>query len=115
MRDGLAGGGLTALAALVGVLAAGTPGAIGAAAGGLVATLVQLGAGRLMQGQREAAFARFMARWAMGTGLRIAGILAVVALVLVDRTLFAPLPTALGYLGVLLPLLALETRTVQRW
>jgi hypothetical protein len=33
--------------------------------------------------------------------------------VLVDRRLFPPLPTALGYLGVVIPLLFLETRFVK--
>jgi hypothetical protein len=49
----------------------------------------------------------------MGMGLRIVGVLTVVALVVIDPTVFAPLATALGFLGVLIPLLALEFFMVQ--
>jgi hypothetical protein len=109
----VSGLGLTALACMTGWLAQGSTGAIAAGSGGLVATAVQVGAGRLMEGEGNAAFARFMARWGMGMGLRIVGVLTVVALVVIDPSVFAPLATALGFLGVLIPLLALEFFMVQ--
>ncbi len=113
MKLALSGFGLTVVACMVGWVIQGSDGAIAAGSGGLVATLVQMGAGKLMEGERDAAFARFMARWGMGMGLRVVGILVIVALILIDPAVFVPLPTALGFLGVLMPLLALEFFMVQ--
>jgi xanthine/uracil permease len=49
------------------------------------------------------------------TGLlyRIAGIVVFAGLVLWDRSLFPPLVTGLGFVGVLIPLLFLEVRFVR--
>ncbi len=54
-----------------------------------------------------------MARWGMGMGLRLLGVMLFAAAVLANRELFPPLPTAFGYLGVLLPLLFMEARLVR--
>jgi hypothetical protein len=51
--------------------------------------------------------------FAEGMGLRLAGVAALVAAILIDRTVFPPLPSALGFLGVLVPLLFLEVRWVR--
>jgi hypothetical protein len=79
---------------------------------GLVATLIQVVALRLMCGPKEMPTSRFFARWAVGTGLRFAGAILMGVLALVNATLFPPLPAALGFLGVLIPLLAFEIRLV---
>lgn len=85
-----------------------------AAAGGfgLLATAIQLVAMRLMHGLKQMPTSKFFARWAAGTGLRFAGAILMGVLALVNATLFPPLPAALGFLGVLIPLLALEIRLV---
>jgi hypothetical protein len=67
-----------------------------------------------MVGQRDAKFERYLARWGAGMGLRMAGVLVFMVAVALRRDLFPPLASAMGFLGVLLPLLALETRLVQR-
>lgn len=51
-----------------------------------------------------------MKRWAVGMGLRLAGVVLIPVAVLLNGELFPPLPVALGYLGVVIPLLFLETK-----
>jgi len=51
-----------------------------------------------------------MARWLGGMGVRALAVGLVVAIAATHRAELAPLPTSLGFLGVLLPLLFLETR-----
>ena len=76
---------------------------------GLVATAIQIAAHRLMIRPVNPR-SPFPAGWLAGSALRVGGIVVMVALVLLDRTTFAPLPAALGYLGVLIPLLMLELK-----
>lgn len=51
--------------------------------------------------------------FAEGMGMRLAGIAVLAAAILMNRTVFPPLPSALGFLGVLVPLLFLEVRWVR--
>jgi hypothetical protein len=51
--------------------------------------------------------------FAEGMGLRLAGVAALATAIVIDRTVFPPLPSALGFLGVLVPLLFLEVRWVR--
>lgn len=109
----LAGLGLMALVAALGGLVAGVPAAVAAAGGGAVALLIQLAA-RAIEGRLgKLPPAQFMARWLIGTLLRLVGILGMAALIVLDREVFLPLPTALGFLGVILPLLGLELRAMR--
>jgi len=55
-------------------------------------------------------FPVLMKRRFVGMGLRALGIGVFVVAVVTDRLIFAPLPTAFGYIGVLIPLLLLEPR-----
>ncbi len=89
------GVGLVVVATLVG----GKP----AAVGGGVALIAQLWAVALLRPKMRAPNPEFMARWLGGMGVRLLG----VGVVLIVS---ATLPALLGYLGVLLPLLFLETR-----
>ena len=91
----LLGVGLVVVAAFVG----GKP----AASGGSIAVLAQLWAVALLRPKMRAPNPEFMARWLGGMGIRLLG----VGVVLIVS---ATLPALLGYLGVLLPLLFLETR-----
>ena len=88
--------------------------AMAAAVFGGIAVVIQLGAIGLMRPvQRGAPIQRFLARWGAGMGLRFLGVVGIaVAAGLAPRP-FPPLPTALGFLGVLLPLLFLEVRVVR--
>jgi hypothetical protein len=87
--------GLVVVATLVG----GKP----AALGGGVALVAQLWAVALLRPKMRAPNPEFMARWLGGMGIRLLGVGIVL---IVSRTV----PALLGYVGVLLPLLFLETR-----
>ena len=89
------GVGLVVVATLVG----GKPAAIG----GGVAVIAQLWAVALLRPKMRAPNPEFMARWLGGMGIRLLGVGIVL---IVSRTV----PALLGYVGVLLPLLFLETR-----
>ncbi len=74
-----------------------------AAIGGGVAVIAQLWAVALLRPKMRAPNPEFMARWLGGMGIRLLGVGIVL---IVSRTV----PALLGYVGVLLPLLFLETR-----
>ncbi len=84
---------------VVATLLGGKPAAIG----GGMALLAQFWAVALLRPKMRAPNPEFMARWLGGMGIRLLG----VGVVLIVS---ATLPALLGYLGVLLPLLFLETR-----
>lgn len=106
----LVGAVATALVAAVAWLTGGTAGATGAATAGLVATLLSLLALRLVtRTGREPTVDQLMV-YGIGVVLRMLGVLIIAVLVVRDAEHFPPWPTALGYLGVILPLLYLETR-----
>jgi len=95
-------------AVLVGVVAAlgGRPAGIGGAA----ALAAQVAAVVLLRPVMRASQPVFMARWLGGMGLRALALGAVLTYAATHRAALAPLPASLGFLGVLLPLLFLETR-----
>ncbi len=53
---------------------------------------------------------QFMGRWLGGMAIRFLGAAALLIVAITYRASLPPLPAVLGYLGVLLPLLFLETR-----
>lgn len=77
---------------------------------GLLATVIQMVSAALMQGAAQREFKALMKRWGIGMGLRLGGVVAFGVVVGVRRDLFPPLPTAFGYLGVVVPLLFTEIR-----
>jgi hypothetical protein len=77
---------------------------------GLLAVAIQLGAGRAMRGATLLPHAEFLKRYGIGMGLRLGGVVVLLLAIVLRRDLFPPLPTALGFLGVLIPLLFLEAR-----
>lgn len=108
----LAGAGLTILGAGISAALWGAAGAAAAAVFGAVATAIQVVAHRLAKGSTNPR-SPFPAGWLWGTGLRLLGVVAIAVAVVANRQLFPPLPTALGYLGVLIPLLVLELRATR--
>jgi hypothetical protein len=99
----LAGGlGLIVLAVALG----GRPAGIG----GGVALGAQLWAVALLRPAMRAPNPQFMARWLGGMGIRALALGALLVWSVTHRATLPPLATALGFLGVLLPLLFLETR-----
>jgi hypothetical protein len=109
----LVGAFLTAIMAGVSYRLWGEPAAIAAGVFGLIAMGIQLAALALMKPVRGAPLSKFIGRWGAGMALRGAGILAVALAAGLDQTHFPPLATALGFLGVLLPLLFYEVRLIR--
>ena len=110
MKTALIGLGLTAIVTAVLYLVWGAPALVPGIAMGLVATGLQATAAGILNPVREAAFKQFVGRWGIGMGLRFLGVILVGVAVVVDRERFPPLPTGLGFLGVMVPLLFLELR-----
>ena len=108
----IAGVALSLVAAGVAGAATGLRGAAAAFGFGLVATVIQLGAGRLMHGMERRTLPEFMKRWGSGMGLRMLGVLLVGLVALLDLPAIPPIPAALAYVGVLIPLLFLEARRI---
>jgi hypothetical protein len=78
--------------------------------GGGVALGAQLWAVALLRPAMRAPNPQFMARWLGGMGIRALALGALLVWSVTHRATLPPLATALGFLGVLLPLLFLETR-----
>lgn len=84
-----------------------------AAIGGAVALGAQLWAVALLRPAMRAPNPAFMARWLGGMGIRVLALGALLVWSATHRDALPPLPAALGFLGVLLPLLFMETRFVR--
>lgn len=87
--------------------------ALAAAGFGVLATLIHLVAVALIKPAIRGPTKTLMARWALGMGLRLAGVAVFLVLVTWKREAFPPLPAAIGYVGVLLPLLFSEMRLLR--
>jgi len=81
-----------------------------AAIGGGVAVGAQVWAVALLRPKMGAPTSEFMGRWLGGMGIRFLALGAWVVWVATHRASLPVLPAVLGFLGVLLPLLFLETR-----
>ena len=91
----------------------GAPGAVAAAAFSVLALLIQLAAIALIQPVKTAPPKLFIKRWGIGMGLRFLGVVAIAVAAGLDPAHFPPIPAAIGFLGVLLPLLFFEVRLVR--
>ena len=80
---------------------------------GLIATAIQVVAVALVRPAFAGETVRLLKRWGIGMLLRFLGVALVAVAVTLDRVLFPPLPTALAFLGVLVPLLFMEARLVR--
>jgi hypothetical protein len=81
-----------------------------AAVGGTVALVAQVSAVALLKPAMRAPTPVFMGRWLGGMGIRLLALGALLAWAATHRATLAPVPAGLGFLGVLLPLLFLETK-----
>lgn len=85
-------------------------GGLAAGVGGGVALVAQLWAVALLKPKMGAPTPEFMGRWLGGIAIRFMAVGALMIWSATHRASLPPLPAALGCLGVLLPLLFLETR-----
>lgn len=79
-------------------------------AGGGAAVLAQASAVLLLRAKMRAPTPEFLARWLGGIAVRFLALVAVAGWAITHPVSIPPVPALLGYLGVLLPLLFLETR-----
>jgi hypothetical protein len=105
-----AGAALTGVVTAILVAAFGRPALVPGLAFGALATLIQLVADRLLSKRLTASVGEFGRGYVAGMGLRVAGIALMAAAIVAAPALFPALPTALGFLGVLVPLLFMEMR-----
>lgn len=84
-----------------------------AVAFGLVSTGIQLLANWCNRRWAPGPKTVFPKGWLYGMALRMGGVVLFAAAVFAWGSVFAPLPTALGFLGVIVPLLFLELRTTR--
>lgn len=110
MKAAAAGLVLTVLVGAILYLTLGRSAVVPSAVFGLLATAIQVIAALILKRAERAPFHLFMRSWAAGAGLRIIGVALVAVAVTVRRDLFPPLPTALAFLGVMIPLLFMEIR-----
>jgi hypothetical protein len=75
-----------------------------------VALAAQLAAVALLRPVMDAPQSLFVARWFGGMGVRALSLGGLIAVSATHRAALPLLPAALGFLGVLLPLLFVETR-----
>ncbi len=80
---------------------------------GLLAAVINAVAVALLKSGLKGTYAKTMAWWAMGMGLRLLGVALFTLAVVREPELFPALPTAIGYVGVLLPLLFYEMRLLR--
>lgn len=104
--------GLALTAAVSGIVAAlwGSGALVGSIAFGLLATAIQIVAHSLVRPAVAGPFKDLLRRWGYGMALRVGGIVVFGVAVWARRDVFLPLPSAMGFLGVLVPLLLTETR-----
>ena len=93
-------------------LVAGRGSAQAAAVAGLLATAIEVAAVAALRPALRPPYEGVLRRWALGLSLRMVGVVVLGWAVLAWRERFPVLPTALGFLGVLVPLLGLEMRLV---
>lgn len=105
--------GLSALVGLVVWAVADVRAALVAGAFGVLATVIHLAALRALMPALGQPFRRLMGRVALGMALRLAGAVVWAAAVLIDRQHVPPLAAAVGYVGVLIPLLFTELRLLR--
>ena len=92
------------------VIAFGRPALVPGIVFGGLATLIQVIADRWVARRLDAPVGQFGRGYVAGMGLRLVGIVLMTVAIVAAPALFPPLPTALGFLGVLVPLLFMEMR-----
>ena len=86
---------------------------IPAATFGMLATLIHVAAVALLKSGLKKPFSILMWRWVAGMGLRLLGVVLFALAVFGQGDRFPAIPTAIGYAGVLLPLMFAEMRFIR--
>ncbi len=104
---------LTAVVTTLAVIIWGREGLAGAAVFGALALGIQILAVATLKKGWDSEFEETVKKFGIGMALRLGGIVAFAIGVSLWPELFAPLPSALGFLGVLVPLLFLELKLIK--
>ncbi len=80
---------------------------------GLLATAIHVAAVALLKSGLKQSFGMLMWRWSMGMGLRLMGVGVFAVAVTIQGDRFPAIPSAIGYVGVLLPLMVSEMRLIR--
>ena len=110
MKDALLGAALTVLIGAVLWVAWGSGAALAGVAFGVLATGIDLIAVAVMRRGLKRGWGASMGHWAVGFALRLVGVAILLTLIVVQPERFPPLPSTIGFLGVLIPLLFFEMR-----
>jgi hypothetical protein len=113
VKDALAGAALTALVSGLVWGVWGRDAAVASAVFGVIATALHVPAAVVFKRGLTDSFSRTFGFWMAGMGLRMVGVVAFVVAVSVAPERFPALPTAIGFLGVLVPLLFSEIRLLK--
>jgi hypothetical protein len=108
----VAGFGLLLTGAVTALLWAiwGGPAALAGGSFGLLATVIHVAAVSALRRVWNGPFGELAKGWGVGMGLRLGGAVVWMVAVLLREDLFPALPTAIGFLGVSIPLLFTEMR-----
>ncbi|UCD23968.1 MAG: hypothetical protein JSW51_13205 [Gemmatimonadota bacterium] len=101
---------LTAVVTAVIWLIWGLPAALAGGLFGLLATVIHAVSVAVLKRAWRAPFKELVKGWGIGMALRLGGAVVWMVAVLLRGDLFPALPTAIGFLGVLIPLLFTEIR-----
>lgn len=96
---------LTVVVALLAGRLWGRDAAVAGAIAGVLAAGIESGAVTLLRRALDPPFERLLKRWALGLGLRLGGLALVVGAVVLWPRRFPVLPTAVGFVAVLIPLM----------
>jgi hypothetical protein len=110
---GVAGLALTGIVTAILTAAWGREVLLGAVSFGLLATAIQIASAGLVRPAVDREFKLLVRRWGVGMGLRLGGIVVFAVAAGLRRDLFPPLASALAYVGVLVPLLFMEIRSLR--
>jgi hypothetical protein len=110
VKDALLGAALTILIGGVLWLGWGRDAAVAGVVFGALATGIDLVAVAVMRRGLSRGWGPSMGHWAVGFTLRLVGVAILLTLIVVQPDRFPPLPSTIGFLGVLIPLLFFEMR-----
>ncbi len=91
----------------------GREGLVGALSFGCLALGIQIVAVSILKKAWAGKFPSVLEKFVIGMALRLAGVVTLAVVVSLRPEVFLPLPSALGFLGVLIPLLYMELKLVK--
>ncbi len=104
---------LTVIVSGISVLVWGPEGLVGALSFGVLAVVIQVVAVSELKKACRGKFPEVLQKFGIGMGQRLTGVVVLGVVVSRWSEIFSPLPSATGFLGVLIPLLYMELKLVK--